>query len=125
LIEWEETPDHNVEVLNETVDYYRYFDATEHAEFLFSCVEQTIDRDLPGQVAYLTAFDSFEAGVQEIVDMPRRTIELLNQFLRQGDGRIPKRRRSREFGKLEDVEVEEIERLYQDCFADVPPEAFE
>ena len=124
LIEWEETPDHNIEVLNETVDYYRYFDATEHAEFLFSCVEETIDRDLPGQVAYLRAFDCFEAGVQEIVDMPRRTIELLNQFLRQGDGHIPKRRRSREFEKLEDAEVELIERLYQDCFAEVPPEAF-
>ena len=125
LIEWEETPDHNVEVLKETVDYYRYFDATEHAKFLFSCVQETIDRDLPNQVAYLEAFDSFEAGVQEIVDMPRRKIGLLNQFLRQGNGRIPKRRRSKEFEQLEDVEVEQIERLYQGSFADVLPEAFE
>ena len=125
LIEWDETANHNVEVLNETADYYRYFDATEHAEFLFSCVKETIDRDLPGQVAYLEAFDAFESGVQEIVDMPKRTIELLNQFLRQGDGRIPKRRRSKEFEQLEDIEVEHIERLYRDCFADVPPEAFE
>ena len=53
---------------------YRYFDATEHAKFLFSCVQETIERDLPDQVAYLKAFDSFEAGVQEIVDMPRRKI---------------------------------------------------
>ena len=125
LIEWEETPDHNVEVLNETVDYYRYFDATEHAKFLFSCVQETIDRDLPNQVAYLEAFDSFEAGVQEIVDMPKRKIEVLNQFLRQGNGRIPKGRRSKEFELLEDSEVEHIERLYQDCFAKVPAEAFE
>ena len=125
LIEWEETPDHNVEVLNETADYYRYYDATEHAEFLFSCVEETIDRDLPGQVAYLRAFDCFEAGVQEIVDMPKRTIELLNQFLWQGNGRIPTGRRSKEFARLEDVEVEDIERLYEDCFADVPAGAFE
>ena len=110
-------------MLNEKVYYYMYFDANEHAEFLFSCVEETIDRDLPGQVAYLRAFDCFEAGVQEIVDMPRRTIELLNQILRQGDGHIPKRRRSREFEKLEDAEVELIERFYQDCFAEVPPEA--
>ena len=125
LIEWEETRNHNVEVLNETVDYYRYFDATEHAKFLFSCVQETIERDLPDQVAYLKAFDSFEAGVQEIVDMPRRKIELLNQFLRQGNGRIPKRRRSKEFERLEDVEVEHIEQLYKDCFSDVPPEAFQ
>ena len=63
--------------------------------------------------------------MQEIVDMPKRTIELLNQFLRQGEGHIPKGRRSKEFERLEDVEVEHIERLYRDCFAKVPPEAFE
>jgi Fic family protein len=125
LIQWKETLDHNVEVLNETKDYYRYFDATEHANFLFSCVQETIDRDLPGQVAYLEAFDSFEAGVQQIVDMPRKTIESLNQFLRQGNGRIPKGRRSKEFKQLEDVEVEHLEQLYRDCFAKVPAEAFE
>lgn len=28
FIEWETTPDHNVEVLNDSIDYYRYFDAT-------------------------------------------------------------------------------------------------
>lgn len=27
FIEWAETKDHNIEVLNETIDYYRYFDA--------------------------------------------------------------------------------------------------
>lgn len=76
-------------------------------------------------MAYLEAFDCFEEGVQAIVDMPKRTVELLNQFLRQENGRIPDRRRSREFEQLEDVEVEHIERLYQDCFATVPEEAFE
>jgi len=35
LIDWEVTPDHNVNVLNDTLDYYRYFDATKQAEFLF------------------------------------------------------------------------------------------
>jgi Fic family protein len=38
LIEWKTTPDQNVKVLNETIDYYRYFDATKQAEFLFDCV---------------------------------------------------------------------------------------
>jgi hypothetical protein len=34
FIQWKETAGHNVEVLNETIDYYRYFDATPQAEFL-------------------------------------------------------------------------------------------
>ena len=39
FIEWEPTPEGNVRVLNDTADYYRYLDATAHAEFLYGCVE--------------------------------------------------------------------------------------
>src|SRR5699024_3742261 len=37
FIEWEATPDGNVEILNDTIDLYRYFDATKQAEFLYDC----------------------------------------------------------------------------------------
>ncbi len=33
--------------LNDTGDFYRYFDATAHAEFLYACVRKTIEEDLP------------------------------------------------------------------------------
>ncbi|HRE32270.1 MAG TPA: Fic family protein, partial [Candidatus Berkiella sp.] len=36
-IKWRPNEKNNVEVLNETIDLYRYFDATIQAEFLFSC----------------------------------------------------------------------------------------
>ncbi|HPF92721.1 MAG TPA: Fic family protein [Tenuifilaceae bacterium] len=44
FIEWEKTSDNNIEVLNSTIDFYRYFDATLMAEFLFECVDYTITR---------------------------------------------------------------------------------
>ncbi len=53
LIEWEKTSDNNVIVLHESVDYYRYFDATRQAEFLYDCVNETIERLIPEEVAYL------------------------------------------------------------------------
>jgi hypothetical protein len=55
FIDWRPTPDGDVEVLNQTADYYRYFDATRHAEFLYECVQQTVEHDLPDEVAYLEA----------------------------------------------------------------------
>jgi hypothetical protein len=113
FIEWKATDRGNVEVLNETTDYYRYFDATAHAEFLYHCVEETVERDLPGEVAYLEAYDQFIRGVQEIVDMRARTADLLHRFLAQGNGRLSKRARSREFGALTDAEVERVEELYR------------
>jgi Fic family protein len=117
LIEWEPTSAGNVRVLNETGDYYRYFDATTHTEFLYECVEQTIERDLPQEVAYLEAYDRFANGVQKIVDMPERKVNRLHGFLRQGKGRLSKRARSGEFAPLSDTEVGEVERLYKESFA--------
>ncbi|MGD0307117.1 MAG: Fic family protein [Candidatus Acidiferrales bacterium] len=117
LIEWEPTAAGNVQVLNETGDYYRYFDATAHTEFLYDCVEQTIERDLPEEVAYLEAYDRFANGLQKIVDMPERKVNLLHLFIRQGMGRLSKRARSSEFAQLTDAEVEEVEKLYKESFA--------
>ncbi len=49
LVDWRPTRRHNIEVLNDTGDYYRFFDATAHAEFLYKCVEETRDpRSAPG-----------------------------------------------------------------------------
>jgi len=119
LIEWRPTESGNVEVLNHTRDYYRFFDATAHAEFLFAAVEQTVDRELPGEVAYLEAYDRFARGVKEIVDMPDPTLDLLHRFLRQGDGHLSQRTRTGEFAALTDAETERIEHLYAECFAGV------
>lgn len=116
-IEWRPTTDGNVEVLNDTVDFYRYFDATPHAEFLYGCVEQTVDQDLPDEVRFLEAFDRFASGVQRIVDMPDRHIDLLRSFLAQGGGHLSVRARAKEFAALSEGEATEIEALYQDSFA--------
>ncbi len=116
-IDWRPTGRGNVEVRNDTADYYRYFDATLHAEFLYRRVEETVLQDLPEGVAYLEAYDRFRVDVQHVVDMPDRTIDQLHRFLRQGDGRLSQRARTREFKALSDEEVSSVEALYQKCFS--------
>ena len=120
-INWRAAPNGNIEVLNDTGDYYRYFDATVHAEFLYRCVEQTIERDLPEEVAYLQAYDRFARAIQEIADMPAEKIELMHRFLRQENGRLSKRARENEFAALTDGEAEQIEALYRASFEDRQP----
>ncbi len=117
LMEWRVTDAHNVEVLNDTGDYYRFFDATTHAEFLYECVEETVTRDLPREVAYLEGHDEFSRRVREgIADMPEKTISLLVQFLRQNHGTLSRRARTREFKRLSPDEVARVEELYERCF---------
>jgi hypothetical protein len=116
FIDWRPAEDGNVEVANDTADFYRFFDATSHAEFLYSCVEQTVEIDLPGEVRFLQAFDRFATAVKEMVEMPDARIELLRGFLEQGGGRISQRAREREFSALTDQEAARIEDLYARSF---------
>mgnify|MGYP003657280054 CR=1 FL=1 len=60
LIEWEATDSFNVRVLNDTGDFYRFFDATPHAEFLYACVRKTIEEDLPNETGFLRRYDHFK-----------------------------------------------------------------
>jgi hypothetical protein len=116
FVKWEPTDKRNVRVLNETADFYRFFDATPHAEFLYECVARTIDTDLPVETRYLESFDMFRRNVTEIVDMPDGTIDLLFRFLRQNKGALSKRSREKEFAKLSDDEVAKIEANYAEAF---------
>lgn len=117
FIDWRPTDRGNVEVLNETADYYRYFDATAHAVFLYDCVQQTIARDLPEEVRFLEAFDAFSEAVQQVVDLPAGQVELLRKFLHQNDGRLSERAREREFAAFTPEEVDRVEAIYADAFA--------
>ena len=90
--------------------------ATPHAEFLYDCVEETITRDLPGEIEYLEQYDESSRRVQEaIADMPGRTIDLLSGFLRENHGTLSKRARTREFERLTAAEVEMVKALYTSC----------
>jgi hypothetical protein len=119
-IEWRATERGNIDVLNDTADYYRYFDATAHAEFLYACVAETVERDLPEEVRFLESYDRFVAGVHAIADMPERAVQLLHRFLAQNHGRLSQRARTGEFAALTDDDVTRVEQLYQENFMGDP-----
>lgn len=116
VIEWEATPEGNVNVKNATADFYRFFDATLHAEFLYECVRKTIDEELPREAGFLARYDRFRSAVERYIDMPGPTLDLLFRFLHQNAGRLSKRARDREFAKLTDAEIQGLEDAYADIF---------
>ena len=115
-IEWRPNAEHNVEVLNETADLYRYFDCTEQAEFLYACVQRTIEHDLPREIDYLRRHDEAMARIMEVVDMPDRLAQNLILFIRQNNNRLSKRKRERDFSALSDDEILALETIIQHTF---------
>jgi hypothetical protein len=116
FIKWKKTDDNNVEVLNDTIDYYRYFDATQQSEFLFECVDYTIKNIIPSEVAYLQKYDAMKAWLDDKLEMPDKMVALLVRFLEQNNGTISKRAREKEFKELTDDEIQEIEKQYLTFF---------
>jgi len=118
FIEWKETDDHNVEVINNTIDYYRYFDATRHAEFLYDCVQDTIENIIPEEINYLNRYDTFKRYLEEEFDMPDKLIALAVRSLDQNNGRLSKRSREKELKEMNDAEVEAMEKKYKEVFSE-------
>jgi phage regulator Rha-like protein len=115
-IKWRPTEKNNVEVLNETIDLYRYFDATKQAEFLFACIQETIAKVLPYEIDYLKKFDEMKNFIENYIEMPDRLVNLLILFLQQNKGKFSKRAREKEFKSLTEDEVNSIESKFQTLF---------
>ncbi|GAA4945458.1 Fic family protein [Algibacter agarivorans] len=118
FIAWKETDGHNVEVLNETIDFYRYFDATKQAEFLYDCVDDTLNRVIPQEVNYLLRYDEFKHFIDNEFEMPDKMVAILVRFLEQNDGILSKRALKKEFSELNEDEINAIQDNYQDIFLD-------
>ena len=116
FINWTETNDHNVEVTNETKDLYRFFDATQQAEFLFDCVEDTINNIVPQEINYLANYDVFKAYMDDEFEMPDKMFSVLVRFLAQNHGILSNRAREKEFSMLTEEEVKRIESIYIEIF---------
>lgn len=116
FIEWRPTQQNNVDVLNQTLDLYRFFDATQQVEFLYECVEHTIEVSLPNEVNYLIKHDAFVTKITNILDMPNPLIDLLLRFLQQNNGQLSKRAQEKEFSALTPDETILIESLYSEVF---------
>ena len=116
FIEWRPAAAHNIEVLNDTADLYRYFDCTEAAEFLYACVRRTVEHDLPREIDYLCRHDQAITRIMERVEMPDRLVQSLIIYVRRNKGALPNRRREKEFSALTDDEVQSLESIIEDVF---------
>lgn len=118
FIAWRPLPNRNIEVTNDTADLYRYFDCTAEAEFLFGCVQRTVETDLPKEISYIRSNDDAMAAIMAAIEMPDRMAQDLIMYIRQNAGKLGGKRRTREFAKLAGNEVAQIEAIVTGAFAE-------
>lgn len=116
LIEWEPTSNHNIRILNDTIDLYRYYDLTLQAEFIYECVEYTINRIIPEEINYLEKYDRLTNAINSFINLPDTRVDLLIKLLDQNNGKLSKRKRQKDFEELSEKEIFTIEEYYAEIF---------
>jgi len=116
IVEWEPTEDHNVKILNDTIDLYRYYDLTKQVEFLYECVEETIEQIIPEELDYLEKYDRITQYINNCLSLPDTKVDLLIKLLNQNNGKLSKNKRNKEFDDITDEEILSIEENFQSIF---------
>jgi len=107
-------------VQGDTIDHYRYIDCTKLVEIFYDFVRETIETELPSEVAYLQRHDEARRQMRAIVDMPERIAELFLKLCQQNGGVLSKRKRElEEFRGLTGNEVEALEEIIAEVLPEV------
>lgn len=96
--------------------YFRYFDATEQASFLYWALERTVDQDLEQEIAYLLGFDAAYTALKNVLDWPAHSLDLFIRLVQQNRGTLSKTKRQSHFAWMTDDEVKRSEAAVTDAF---------
>jgi hypothetical protein len=98
--------------------YFRYFDATPQAEFLYWALERTVSEDLPQEIDFLLGFDRARSALNERFDWPRNTLGLFIQLVHQNQWKLSETKRRSHFDWMTDQEVREAQALVLRAFSE-------
>jgi len=116
LIDFVSSDDASIQVLNETVNLYRYFDATRMAEYLYACVDATIERELKVELETVSVFAHARKAINEAFDLPEKQKNLFLRLCWQSKGKISNAKRKSHFSMFEENELDAMELLVAPYF---------
>ena len=109
-----DTPD--VPATGNDAVYFRYFDATHHAEFLYSSLARTVEVDLEKEINYLLGFDRAYTALNGLLDWPEHSLELFIRLVQQNKGTLSKTKRDSHFQWMTDEEIHKAEQEVVEAF---------
>ena len=97
--------------------YFKYFDATEQAEFLYHALERTVEQDLQQEIDFLLCFDRARQQLNALLDWPGHSLELFIRVVHQNNDVLSQTKRQSHFEWMTDAEVSEAEAIVAEAFS--------
>jgi Fic family protein len=101
-------------VQQDTVNYYRYLDYTKFAEYLFACIDETLQNHFENEIKFLLNYDRTKLLIQNKIDMPDRLIDLFIKFVIQNHGVLAKQKQEKYFNMLTEIEIANLQLLVKE-----------
>lgn len=98
--------------------YFRFFDATEQASFLYWALERTVEHDLEAEIAFLLGFDAARARLGGLLDWPAHSLDLFIRLVHQNAGTLSRTKRQSFFSWMTDDEARCCEAIVVEAFGD-------
>ena len=96
--------------------YFRFFDATAQALFLYRALEHTVMHDLSEEIDYLIGLDRARERLRGETDWPAQSLDLFINIVRQGGGSLSRAKRSSQFDWMTDEEVARFVPMVNEAF---------
>ncbi len=95
--------------------YFRFFDATAQAEFLYHALEHTVEKDLQQEIDFLLGFDRAKKALNSLLDWPRHDLDLFIRVVHQNDGQLSANKRKSHFDWMRDEEIRQAEGIVSEA----------
>lgn len=96
--------------------YFRHFDATDQASFLYWALERAVEQDLEEEIAYLLGFDTARTALKDTLDWPAHSLDLFIRLVHQNQGSLSKTKRQSHFSWMTDEEIKQSEGAVMEAF---------
>jgi len=96
--------------------YFRYFDATNQASFLFDALARTVEHDLDEEISYLVGFDRAQRFLSAVADWSTHTLETFIRVVHQNSDKLSINKRKAHFLWMTDEEVARFEVIVARAF---------
>ena len=96
--------------------YFRFFDATPQAEFLYRALERTVEEDLQQEIEFLLGFDRARQQLNQLLDWPGHDLDLFIRVVHQNGGHLSATKRRSHFDWMQDEEIQNAEAMVAAAF---------
>jgi len=109
-------PDGNAPAKGNEALYFRYFDGTAQASFLYWALDRTITHDLEQEISFLLGFDKAHRVLKGTLDWPGHSLDLFIRLVHQNAGHLSKVKRQSHFAWMTEDELKHSEALVREAF---------